>query len=628
MVANSATEWEQLGVSIRRAHDMTIRDLREEVRRDVMLKELHAICLTSLTCRVSIGELAPSTSFENWKPGIMLRVVLKKLHWTQGNVWVEATPHEGAAAAAPAAAAAEAAVAPGAAAMAVAAAAVPAVAAPAVAAPASVAPAAPAVAAPALVAAAPAVTAAGAAPSSTAATAATPESVAPAAVARAVAAHEGAAAAAAPSASSADAAAMQNSSHTPPPPPIFVTVRDYENPALYFTMPVPPSWKEFIDSLRDLAEYTDSARLYYRSAGTRQPIVKLESAAGFAIFVKDGRRLQHCPDIYMLREAEKRSPEELPPTATVEGAAAAAVATASSSSSASLSSSSASTSSSSASTSSSSASSSAPATDFYGGRGGSIGLFSSPCRSYHNLGVQRKFHNAVFRRNPPPHCALCDRNSYLDAVSIIPQDHSRLFKNDDEREAVMVDAGLADVYDTCNGIVLCEECHHYFDAHLWSVDSKWKVVVTDALAAKSKKLCSFSGKQLFLDVPEGRRPLAGALAWHHRMLVRKAEARKEMAARYTYLCEKCSEEIALKEGVATCDWPVRTSLTPTCGKKAALGGGSGDGGGGSGRGGGDGGGGGGGLTALDRGFRTPMAPVPHLPFHGQIDTGPGSNGGS
>lgn len=81
-----------------------------------------------------------------------------------------------------------------------------------------------------------------------------------------------------------------------------------------------------------------------------------------------------------------------------------------------------------------------------------------------------------------PSCALCGGESDVQAAHIVPQSSS---------EADLVATELYDFYDIRNGFLLCDQCHDFFDAGLWSVDAERKVVLSEALIADVRRLAGF-----------------------------------------------------------------------------------------------------------------------------------------
>ena len=95
--------------------------------------------------------------------------------------------------------------------------------------------------------------------------------------------------------------------------------------------------------------------------------------------------------------------------------------------------------------------------------------------------------------------------------------------------------------------MLCDQCHDFFDAYHWSVDSERKVVVSAALMAFVPETAGYVGKQLFPDagaaspLAELNRPLPGLWAWHFKTYGRAREARHAEVADKLHFCGKCNK---------------------------------------------------------------------------------------
>jgi len=286
-----------------------------------------------------------------------------------------------------------------------------------------------------------------------------------------------------------------------PPSGVVISVRDLEAKQKSVRIAVPSTWEALLERLRVMCGYTDTHRLYYSTVGLVPEKKKLASEADFAAYAETLQMAGHLPDIWLLRAAaaEVPSPDQLP---AAEAAAAAA-----------------------------------------GGAG--AGGASSSGRS---SAQQSAFRNALLRRDATgsdPHCALCGTDSDIQAAHILPQKRSDQFTTEGGLDKAMTAAGLVDLYDPRNGFLLCDQCHDFFDAYLWSVDSELKVVVSDALATYVPSLSAFVGKQLFSDddaaslVARTNRPLPGLWLWHFQAYKRTTAARHTEAALKLFECSRC-----------------------------------------------------------------------------------------
>lgn len=287
------------------------------------------------------------------------------------------------------------------------------------------------------------------------------------------------------------------------PPNVSIHVRDVENKHKPVRFVVPNTWAALLESMTVVCGYTPSHRLYYSSIAPTPTKKKLASEDDFKEYYRGSLDAAwYLPDIWMLRAAaaEVPSPEQLP-----AGEAAAAA-----------------------------------------GGGGTDGAASSSGRS----SVQQSaFREAVLRRDADdvdPHCALCSSISDVQAAHIMPLKRRDESTFEEGLDAALKAAELSSLYDTCNGFLLCDQCHDFFDAYLWSVDSELKVVVSDALAANVPDRAAFKGKQLFADAPASpvavrHRPPPGVWAWHLKAFEKATTSRRAEAKLKLFDCSRCKK---------------------------------------------------------------------------------------
>ncbi len=152
------------------------------------------------------------------------------------------------------------------------------------------------------------------------------------------------------------------------------------------------------------------------------------------------------------------------------------------------------------------------------------------------------------------HCTLCSTyTETLYAAQIMHQKRSIDGPQVAHPSGLIDDmkaAGLANLYDTCNGVLLCDQCHDFFDEFLWSVDSEGKVVVSAAFAASVPSMARLARKVLFPDDPapslvaRANRPLTGVWAWHFKAF----SSKEEEAALELFECGRCTKRYATKGG--------------------------------------------------------------------------------
>lgn len=329
-----------------------------------------------------------------------------------------------------------------------------------------------------------------------------------------------------------------------PPPGVVVTLRDLELTHVSVKIAVPNTWGALLDRVNlKLGSAGLPLRLYYSTTGLQPVKKKLFCEADFVDYaetlVTDGQ----LPDIWVLRadSAHFPSPEILPDA-------------------------------------------SAP-------RSGSGSVTSSRRSS----AQQSDFRNALLLRDAASggdvHCALCGSVSALQAAHIIPQRRPDQFTSEDGGlSSAMAAAGLVTVYDPRNGFLLCDQCHDFFDAYLWTVDAEQKVVLSNALVSNVPSLAGCAGRQLF---PEdatasiayvANRPMPSVWAWHYQTFIKTTEVRHaKKVTMKMFDCRKCRRRY-VKSGSrdaheATCTAarvPAANFFTPEkAGGKAQTGAGSG-----------------------------------------------------
>ena len=277
-----------------------------------------------------------------------------------------------------------------------------------------------------------------------------------------------------------------------PPPGLVVTVRDVEAKHKSVRIVVPDSWDLLLKRLRERCGYEDSHRLYYSTIELVSKKMKLTSEADFATYATNMAVAGHLPDIWMLRAAaaEVPSPPQLPVI-------------------------------------------------------GEVGISVASSRS---SAQQSNFRDALFFRDGSDAvCALCGSDSDLQAAHILPRACHDVFTTEEGLFDAMIAAGLVSRFDVRNGFLLCDQCHDFFDAYLWSVDSERNVVVSAALMAFAPATAGYAGKQLFPD--EGtatplvafNRPLPGLWAWHYATYGRARRARHAEARDRLHFCGKCNK---------------------------------------------------------------------------------------
>jgi len=160
---------------------------------------------------------------------------------------------------------------------------------------------------------------------------------------------------------------------------------------------------------------------------------------------------------------------------------------------------------------------------------------------WEEIAMQEAFYKAVCSRDAI--CALCGGDDDVKAAHIM---RSEPFGTVDELRKALEVVKLVTVIDTRNAILLCYKCHDVFDAGLWSVDAKGKVVMSRALTTHFPHLAGIAGRQLYPDVPAdslagNNRPTRFMWAWHFEAYKKVTAARGD-AALELLDCPECDRQ--------------------------------------------------------------------------------------
>ena len=106
-----------------------------------------------------------------------------------------------------------------------------------------------------------------------------------------------------------------------------------------------------------------------------------------------------------------------------------------------------------------------------------------------DISAEGHFAEAV-RRRDGDFCIVC-KTPNANAAHVVPVDGDRSVKGQEQ-------AGLYHLYDTRNGINLCQPCHIFFDRGLWCIDPKDRVtiIVSKALLSNEPQWKERQGKKV------------------------------------------------------------------------------------------------------------------------------------
>lgn len=153
---------------------------------------------------------------------------------------------------------------------------------------------------------------------------------------------------------------------------------------------------------------------------------------------------------------------------------------------------------------------------------------------------QQQFRQNVIARDGN-NCVLCSYvGDQVQACHIVP-------KSSDPDMISKV--GLQSVDDVRNGIMLCSNCHFYFDQHFWCVNERGKVEIANALLSYEDTETHFGhlrDTKLKLGGQTANKPFPAL--WKHQKILYDKKATKRYFQRneYPYVCVKCSKRIRIK----------------------------------------------------------------------------------
>jgi hypothetical protein len=198
---------------------------------------------------------------------------------------------------------------------------------------------------------------------------------------------------------------------------------------------------------------------------------------------------------------------------------------------------------------------------------------------------QHKFFRAALLKRDGAACVLCGLADDVGGKSCLEAAHVIALSTP---ARILDEIPLINVFDTQNGIVLCADCHHWYDRHMWHVDADGKVRVADALRHRvgCERWATFDGRALRQPVPplDVLWPLPRYWAFQQRLCLAAAAARAEVVA--GFFCEACGACAKTEAGLhrhacgsdAHVFTPLLTRIFPAAAAAAAAASGGGGGG--------------------------------------------------
>ena len=171
-------------------------------------------------------------------------------------------------------------------------------------------------------------------------------------------------------------------------------------------------------------------------------------------------------------------------------------------------------------------------------------------RSGRSSHQQSCFRTAVQKRDGAA-CVLCDLADDVGGKSRLEAAHVVAVSTP---ARILDEIPLFNIFDTQNGIMLCHDCHYWYDRHMWYVGSDDKVHVADALLlrAECERWAALRGRplRLPLSLPQcAHWPPRHYWAAQQRLCLAASAARAEHVAGRPFFCDLCGARAETKLGL-------------------------------------------------------------------------------
>jgi len=163
---------------------------------------------------------------------------------------------------------------------------------------------------------------------------------------------------------------------------------------------------------------------------------------------------------------------------------------------------------------------------------------ATPSRSASSAGTrdsgqQREFRSALEARDGRNLCVACQGAGPVEAAHLLRHRSS---------PSILASAGLLSAWDIRNGVMLCSDCHLFFDKFFWCVGADGAIAVSEALLSDEEhrsKFLPLAGSALRRKVGDVNWPCD--LTWaHHRQLFEAArDERHRQQAGNKFPCDDC-----------------------------------------------------------------------------------------
>ena len=163
--------------------------------------------------------------------------------------------------------------------------------------------------------------------------------------------------------------------------------------------------------------------------------------------------------------------------------------------------------------------------------------------------LQRCFRAALLRRDGAA-CVLCGLADDVGGKSRLEAAHVVAVSTP---ARILDGIPILNIFDTQNGIVLCGDCHHWFDRHMWHVGTDGKVCVADALLHRAgcERWAALHGRALRRPRPplDFYWPPLHYWAFQEQLCLTAAAARAEHVADRPFFCDICGARAVSKRSL-------------------------------------------------------------------------------
>ena len=151
---------------------------------------------------------------------------------------------------------------------------------------------------------------------------------------------------------------------------------------------------------------------------------------------------------------------------------------------------------------------------------------------------QKCFRAALLKRDGAA-CVLCGLADDVGGKSCLQAAHVVAVSTP---ARILDEIPIVDIFDSQNGIVLCGDCHHWYNRHMWHVGTDGKARVADALLHRAgcERWAALHGRALRQPRPPlDSWPPPHYWAFQEQLCLAAAAARAEVVADRPFFCDMC-----------------------------------------------------------------------------------------